>query len=352
VSDIQDRVAALERTVVDLRIQAEIASAEAISAAEDALNLEHHDEFMVPQASDVSKPFNEQFYVETDVRDGSGNPQVRVWEGDVRSHFGIERWPTAVGTDSELFSITTNGWLVVRREIANAAGDPDVVFRVTEADPEDFDFHEENLARIVLSGGDIYLFELNPGQKTFRAKATCRVGSTTSVSHSTTTSGDLVGNFTATPIETNDLILEGGADGITVKDGYSGIYKLDMNIDGEVNIQDPQGSSSILVKTTIDGAAGEEPKWYLILEGGSGMGVTFPTYTPPITVDTPGSLSMDLSVAKEDSASAAIFVDASGGDVLVSADWTIGIGGSPVGQGAFCVRSFTLTLLELRDSAT
>jgi len=183
-------------------------------------------------------------------------------------------------------------------------------------------------------------------------QATCRVKMTTSNSVVEDSAGPtaLAGDFDSSPvIETNDSVLEGGSDGVTVKKGHSGIYMLDMNIVGAVTIQSVGGAGYIAVDCTIDGAAGEEPKWYLSKSFGSGHGVTGSTWTEAGSLDTDAELGVDETVEMKNSASAAIFVDASAGNVLVSADYTL-VGHD--GSAWFLVNAFTLTLLELRDSAT
>ena len=147
-------------------------------------------------------------------------------------------------------------------------------------------------------------------------------------SHSVGATGDYAGNFNVASIETDTDILERTVDGVLVKEGMSGIYYVTMQIHGKLE-NTANGASSVEVTFTNDGVPNTRLRWQLIRNLNASVS------------------DINEEIEKEDSASSAIFVDASAADVLLSADWACSV----ETLSEWDLNAFTVTLLELTDVA-
>lgn len=182
---------------------------------------------------------------------------------------------------------------------------------------------------------------------------------TTSKGGAGSASGNFAASFTKN-LETNTAILEGTSNGVLVKEGFSGIYQVEMNIRGSVYLNDV-GLGRMTVLCTV-GASQVQPTWELLRNlDASAHEVTFPTYTfapatgtgvtfgGSLTQTDPGSVGISETTTVENTASASVFVDASLADVLISADWnTAADNGTSTAQ----INAFTVTLSQLVNSGT
>ena len=213
------------------------------------------------------------------------------------------------------------------------------------------------LVEVAVSGSDIYIKEQlvhdNITLELGSTKATVVTSASANGGGSALT-GNYSGDFSATPtVETNSGIIEGNTDGVLVKEGFSGIYLISMNILGWVQLGD-LGTTTMVVECTVAGAT-SQPIWRLerTLDPSGHNTITNATYEDingdAITLITVLEITVSETTKAEDSACAAVFVDASAEDIQISADWSLT---ATDGAGSAGITAFTVDLIELRDSAT
>lgn len=327
----EHRLNALEQEVKNLKFQSDVQMAQ-LSDEIEALATEGINDADFQSTAAMPEPFREQFYTETDIKSGA-SPQIRVWNGSFRTHFGVEYW--APSGDSELFSVTSSGWVVGRREIENAAGDVDVVFRATEASVTSTTHYEANIAKVNYSGGEIYLVELNPGQKTFEPHATVVVESSASpITTLSTATGATEWDLDTKIVETNDAIIEAEtAQGrVKIKEGYSGLYEFKLTIKGVI---EPSANGRFLAESYIDIVI-PGPSQSTLVEWEIAWEETAHSGSPYIE--------------NQHTVSKIAFIDVSSGDVLAKAYYDADA--SPGGDVVITLDNMSVTLIELRGSAT
>tara|TARA_R110000751_G_scaffold138798_2_gene242493 strand:+ start:5114 stop:5917 length:804 start_codon:yes stop_codon:yes gene_type:complete len=160
--------------------------------------------------------------------------------------------------------------------------------------------------------------------------------------------GTWAGNFTAAPnIETNPSILEASTNGIIVKEGFAGVFKVHMTLQGTIATVDV-GSDWYLEALVRIGGTPEPIAWTMFYEAPSSTNaVVFPVWThtePTLTQSVIGSYSIGDKTIEENSTSSCIFVDATAGDVLVDLKWKTRAAN---GASYIILREFTLELSEL-----
>ena len=142
--------------------------------------------------------------------------------------------------------------------------------------------------------------------------------------------------------------MEATTNGILVKSGYAGVFVVHMTCYGSLEMTD-WGSDWVASAQVRIGGAATTVNWSMFHRAtSSANNVIFPIYDPPLVVDVPGSYNVSDLVIEENSTSSSIFVDASGGDVLVDVNWSTQ---APNGSTQIMLREFTLELSELIDAA-
>ena len=148
-----------------------------------------------------------------------------------------------------------------------------------------------------------------------------------------TLSGTWAGNFVAVPdIETNPNVLQATTNGILVKDGYAGVFKVHMTLEGTMEMTD-WGTDWYVEALVRIGGTPEPIAWTMF-------------HDAPTSTNSPTDVGDE--VVEENSTSSCIFVDATAGDVLVDLSWTTRAAN---GSSTIILREFTLELSELIDAA-
>lgn len=208
------------------------------------------------------------------------------------------------------------------------------------------------LVEVAVSGSDIYIKEqLVHDNITLELASTKATVTVYSGSVGNGGGSGIVGSFVAPVIETNPDIIAANATGVLVKHGFSGIYMVHMNIDAYVRLT-AKGTASIFFECTNDAVA-TEPSWRLerTLESSTHNSITNAVWNdstgnPCVLVGAGVEITIDEYTRVENCASAAIFVDASAGNVQIGVNWTA------AGTTEGTVQRLTVDLIELRDSAT